>query len=348
MLNKHLFFAQKSVFAKRLVYANLKRDPMDLKKGLCLLDKNDKAARSEAVLIIYNPYSRRYSPHILEAVRAHIARSRREVISIATIADIEHMKQAVNLCLRRSSTCVQDAVVIGGDGTLHLAVNALVDHSIVVGYIPSGTGNDFARGFYQTKEHPRSAEEWITQAVSGTIETIDLGQINGRYFVNVAGIGFDAQVVRQTYGKSRVFPGLHYMLAALKHLFLYPAKRMEISDTSDSLASLSKSPCFMLNFANSNYFGSGMKIAPHAHVSDGQLAYCFIENAGVWRKISAFIKLYSGQHTAFREVHCGHIQTAYIATPGLPIEADGEWLGETPARIQTLPRRLLIRRNTQA
>lgn len=299
---------------------------------------------SHRILVLSNPQSRRYRARLVDTVIATIEAGGREAIRLETFADVDRTVEAVEHLMQQYPSEITDAVVIGGDGTLHLAVNALVGHRVAIGYIPSGTGNDFSRGFFGKRYNDQSDAKWIAQALHGELVTIDLGQINQRYFVNVAGIGFDARVVQQLRGKKGWFPSVRYVGAALRSLFFEKANTIELAGSSQKLLALSRRPCFMLNFANGPYFGNGMQIAPHANFHDGSLAYCYIENAGFWKKLLAFKRLYQGRHIDFREVHCGQFHAVQVVTPGLPIEADGEWLGETPAFVRTLPAALSIRR----
>ncbi|WP_194755522.1 diacylglycerol/lipid kinase family protein [Aliidiomarina indica] len=293
------------------------------------------------ILLLINPASSRYRRQVVDALMAELEQ---RVIPFVRLETHQHIKQTMNAVEEQlRAHAVSDVIVVGGDGTLHQAVNALAGYRLPIGYIPCGTGNDFARGYFGKTFKQQSLETWVQQAIGGDIHAIDLGQINQRYFINVAGVGFDGDVVRHMKGRKGWFPRLSYLFAAVRTLMRAKDHTIELSGSSQKLLALSSRPCFMLNFANGPYFGNGMKIAPHAQVNDGVLAYCFVEHVGFFRKLRALTKIYRGKHVDFSQVHCGQLHALQVQTVGLPIEVDGEYLGETPAFVRTIPAACLVR-----
>jgi len=246
----------------------------------------------------------------------------------------------------QASTAIERVVVLGGDGTLHQAVNALVGSQLPVGYIPCGTGNDFARAWFNTTADSESHNDqfWLEQALNAPIQTIDLGQVGSRYFINVAGVGFDAEIVQRLGSKKYLWPRLSYLACALLSLLSYREQALHFRGTQQKLLALGQRKTLLLTAANSNYFGAGMHIAPHAVMNDGYLAYCLIEAMPLWRKLFSIPKLYQGRHLNLKQVHSGQFSALEITTPDLSVEADGEWIGTTPIRIRTIPAAFQLRR----
>jgi YegS/Rv2252/BmrU family lipid kinase len=217
---------------------------------------------------------------------------------------------------------VNQAVVIGGDGSLHLAINALFGCDCSIALLPAGTGNDFARGF------AFKPQQWRDAVFSGHTQLIDVGKINQRYFINVAGVGFDADVVSQLNQVGR-FTAFGYLWQGIKQLFSFQAKSLSgvFADKHEEFTNL------VTLFANHHYFGGGLKIAPHAILNDGELE-CYRMPAGnLVKNLGSFLHLIFVKHHNLNELQYCRLSRAEIHTAGLLIEADGELVGVTPAKV---------------
>ena len=214
-------------------------------------------------------------------------------------------------------------MVIGGDGTLHLAVNALMTSDCSIALIPAGTGNDFARGF------ARKQQAWHDAVFNSRTELIDIGQINQRYFINVAGIGFDAEVVTQL-NKAGSFSSFGYTWQGIKQLFSFQARSLQGEFNGRPLSYSNLATIF----ANHHYFGGGLKIAPRAKLNDGQLdCYCMPAD-GLLKNLISFLYLLLVKHHSLKRLKYTCLTTAEVTTKGLSIEADGELVGFTPAKVK--------------
>jgi len=223
------------------------------------------------------------------------------------------------------------AVVLGGDGTLHLAVNALFETGCSLALLPLGTGNDFARGF------ACSPAAWQRAVFAQNEQAIDIGQINSRYFINVAGVGFDAHVVKALQDKPNL-SALGYSLAGFKHLLKYKPATLNGRFADKTIAHKN----LITVFANHQYFGGGLAIAPKAQLSDGKLECYTMPAHGLCSNLHSFIRLLLGCHHTMKGLGYQRLHSACITSKGLPIEADGELVGETPATVTVHPRALLF------
>lgn len=295
-------------------------------------------------VLFLNPLANRRKDRLVTVLERHLQTAGERYHRFETYLQVSQTVAAFERL--QASTAIERVVVLGGDGTLHQAVNALVGSQLPVGYIPCGTGNDFARAWFNTTADSESNNDqfWLEQALNAPIQTIDLGQVGSRYFINVAGVGFDAEIVQRLGSKKYLWPRLSYLACALLSVLSYREQPLHFRGTQQKLLALGQRKTLLLTAANSNYFGAGMHIAPHAVMNDGYLAYCLIEAMPLWRKLFSIPKLYQGRHLNLKQVHSGQFSALEITTPDLPVEADGEWIGTTPIRIRTIPAAFQLRR----
>ena len=154
-------------------------------------------------------------------------------------------------------------VCLGGDGTLSEVVDAVVRGGIPLYIVPSGTGNDFAR----VLQLPKDPIEALTAQLEGTTVYADCGRINGRCFINIAGSGFDVKVLEKTEELKAVYPGEKaYRKALISILRSYQPVEAEISLDGGPFERHSLT---IVEIANGQYFGGGMRVAPEANLFDG-------------------------------------------------------------------------------
>jgi YegS/Rv2252/BmrU family lipid kinase len=223
------------------------------------------------------------------------------------------------------SKCVgqETVVVIGGDGTLHLVINATVGQACNLALLPAGTGNDFARQF------KLSMTQWRQCVFHGYEQAVDVGIVNGRYFINILGIGFSSHVVSsmQSQQKRGQFS---YLWAGLLHLFHY--RNINVRISSHSARSM-----MMLLIANGRYFAAGLECAPTANYHSGKLVGMYFYGTSFLSRLITFFYMLFGQHIRLSSVVKVEDTQFVINSQGLDIEADGEIIGQTPAKISCCP-----------
>ena len=227
-----------------------------------------------------------------------------------------------------------DIISIGGDGTLNMLSNALAYKDIPLGIIPCGTGNDFSRHIYN------KTDDVITTVIDGKAEKVDLGWCNDRYFMNVCGVGYDSMIAEKTKNDNKIFfRSFFYLWNALKYLPFYKDNRVHLE--SDEFSKNEAS--FMIAFGNGSFFGSGMKITPKSDISDGLLDCCWVGKLSFLKKCFCLIKLFSGNHLSENNIEYAQAKEFQVLSNGLPIEADGEFVGYTPATICIKEKALLLK-----
>lgn len=245
---------------------------------------------------------------------------------------------------------IEAIVVIGGDGTVHEVVNGLRAYPHVpVGFIPGGSGNDFARGF-SIPRSPKKALLRILENKRPTAKKYDLGRFlfperkkGERYFVNGLGIGFDADVAKATnearykriLNKMKL-GSLAYVLSILRLLFSYQPSQLHI--LVDGEEHIFKD-AWLVAISNIPYYGGGIKISPKARPNDGKLNLCVVHELSKWKLLAVFITVFTGQHQRFKEVTLleGSIISISSERP-LLIHADGEIIGSTPLVVGVDPK----------
>jgi len=241
-----------------------------------------------------------------------------------------------------------DAVVVfGGDGTIHRHLGALVRLGLPVLVVPTGSGNDLARALklHSVKE---SLKVWRNfESGKRQPQKIDLGIIRrsapphmDRYFCCVAGCGLDALVARRANQMPRWLRSHGgYVLAFMPALFRLPAyamklRRWEGSEQAEQLEDKKFRLTLLAAFANTQFYGDGMRIAPKADFSDGQLDVCRIRTMSPFKLFCMFPTVYFGQHLVSPEVQYWRATRVSVETETpLEIYADGEFVCQTPAEI---------------
>ncbi|MEL7162492.1 MAG: diacylglycerol kinase family protein, partial [Bacteroidota bacterium] len=225
----------------------------------------------------------------------------------------------------------QFLVGVGGDGTHHDILNGIIAagglERVTYCPFPSGTGNDWVR----TLGVPHGLRNWLETLRRGKTIAHRVGHLKmtdrERYFLNVAGMAYDAEVVRRSEGlryKHRLF--YPFLTLAFLRGFTAPTVRIEYNGETFTV------PVHTVNFGIGRYSGGGMRLVPHADPAADTLALTFARRLPVWKILAESWRFYTGTIGAVREVTLAHAEEVTV-TPlagRLELEADGEWLGTGP------------------
>jgi YegS/Rv2252/BmrU family lipid kinase len=239
--------------------------------------------------------------------------------------------EAMPATIRRHAKAVDLLVLGGGDGTMNAAATALLDTRLPLGILPMGTANDLAR----TLGIPPEPEAAARVILAGERRRIDLGEVNGRPFFNVASIGLSVAITRElTTDLKRRWGRLAYALASLRALpqarpfqaELRYGERVEVVRT------------LQIAVGNGRYYGAGMVVAEHAEPDDGLLHLYSLEFERAWWLAALLPSLRAGTHRRWRQVRAADCAEVEIRTRrARRVDADGELLTATPARFRVLP-----------
>ena len=236
-----------------------------------------------------------------------------------------------------------DAILIfGGDGTIHRHLPALVRLKLPVLIVPSGSGNDFARAL-KLRSMRDSLRVW-RDFESGKLSArpVDLGVIvpfaspeRTHYFCCVAGCGLDSAAARSANRMPRWLRGHGgYALALLPLLLKLPASSMRLTQINGADRAEAEKLTLLASFANTQFYGDGMRIAPQADFADGKLDVCRISKLSPLKLLSLFPTVYFGRHLLVPEVEYSRAERVHVETETvIEIYADGEYVCETPAEI---------------
>ena len=245
--------------------------------------------------------------------------------------------QSTRTALRKGCEMV---VAAGGDGTLNEVVNGLREDAsaVVLGLIPLGTGNDFAR----TLGLPRDVDEAIALLRAGHTRAIDLVRVTSdemRYFVNVSTGGFSGLVDEKlTPEMKKTWGPLAYLRGAAAALPKLRAYRTTISlDSAESLALR----LYDVVIANGRYVGSGTQIAPEASIDDGLLDIVLIPKCSAAELAVLAARVALGNHLSSPAIVFRRAAKVTVnSRPRMWFNVDGELVGNEPAEFEVLPRAL--------
>ncbi|MBX2961401.1 MAG: diacylglycerol kinase family lipid kinase [Cyclobacteriaceae bacterium] len=265
----------------------------------------------------------------------------------AEVWETRSKNDAVTLAAKAVGRSYDAVVAAGGDGTLHQVLNGMLKNHEqavdlpVLGLIPLGSGNDFAR----TIGVKRDVHDLKNLFSSFTTSAVDIGKIifpesstPPRYFINIADVGMGPIVVERLLNSGRAFGSLvAYYMAIIHTFFTYRTESVKVQTSLWKWEGVIRS----LAVANGKFFGNGIGIAPDAVVDDGKFS-CFIAgNVSVLDFIIQNGRLRKGKRAIHDEIEYREADIIELSgVKPLAIEADGELVGKLPVRIEVLPKQL--------
>lgn len=232
-----------------------------------------------------------------------------------------------------------ERVIVGaGDGTINEVVNGLAGSEVALGVVPLGTGNVFACN----AGVPLSVEGACEVIAHGVVRRVDLGKANDRYFLLMAGIGFDAHVVSHVHPRTKkLLRGFAYVLTTAGTFFRYEPSRVTL--TLDNGETLERT-AWLTIIGNVPSYAWEIKVTSLARLDDGRLDVCVFPQTGRWGNLRQTIRTLQGRHLqCCREVEYRQARRiTIVSTPPVPVQLDGDAAGMTPLTVEVVPRALQV------
>jgi diacylglycerol kinase (ATP) len=281
-------------------------------------------------LVLVNPGARRGG----EGHEAAVARL--ETLGIPTVLELAAEPDRVPAQVKRHQGEVDRVIVGGGDGTLHLALQGLVETGLPLGILPLGTANNLARTLGIPAD-PLAACDVIAQ---GHRRRIDIGLVNDRYFFTTASIGLSVRITEELSAESkRRWGPLAYALTAMR--VLRRTRPFHARITWDGQSRESRTVQIVVG--NGRYYGSALPVAEDATIDDARLDLYSLEVRHWWQLLALAPALKRGRHGEKDTVEALRATEFEIQTRRpRGIDVDGELGGSTPARVRVLPRALEV------
>jgi diacylglycerol kinase (ATP) len=272
------------------------------------------------VFAIVNPLSGAGANPDVAAARVSLLNDRFTAASVNGVVHLtKHRGHAAELAATAVHAGARTVLAWGGDGTINEVGTVLAATGTALGIVPAGSGNGFAAELGVPWE-PRAA---IDTVIHGRDRLVDAGELDGRLFFNIAGIGFDAVVAEQfnlhgTLGKRGMGP---YVRIGIRETFRYQAGTYRVTLDGEEIVSRA----LVIAFANGREYGNRIRVAPQALVDDGKLEAVVVEDRG------PLSRLWAGRHLAFgtadkaARILLRSIESARVETEGeILYHVDGE------------------------
>lgn len=230
--------------------------------------------------------------------------------------------------------CVADGVealvVCGGDGLVHLGVQAVAGTGVPLGLIPSGSGNDVARYLDLPRKDPVAAADRI---IASRRRTIDLARSGDRWFVTVLAAGFDAIVNERA--NAMVWPRgqMRYNLATVAELRTFRPIHYTLELDGETV----QHEAMLVAVGNGPSFGGGLRITEGAVLDDGLLDVVVITRMTKAKLVRSYPRLFTGKIDGVAEYVHRRVRSVTVAGPSIVAYADGERFGSLPLTIECAP-----------
>ncbi|MGE5509176.1 MAG: diacylglycerol/lipid kinase family protein [Chitinophagales bacterium] len=238
---------------------------------------------------------------------------------------------------REAAAAGYDRVVaVGGDGTVGEVLNGLAYSRTALAIVPYGTGNDLARELGL----PWGLDEALACAATGARRRIDLGEEGGRYFGVIVGVGFAAEVMRQTNRRSGPVKGPAAILLAILQTLaeLRPLPVTLVLDEGTPEERRTQTLLTALFVMNTRTTGGGLKLCPEAAPDDGLLDLCLMKDIGRLDLVATLPKAYKGRHVGHPKVEFYRARTVRLeASKPLTKMFDGDLFGDAPLEARLCP-----------
>ncbi len=243
---------------------------------------------------------------------------------------------ATELAYAAAQSGAETVLAIGGDGTAVEVARGLIGTPAALGVIPAGTGNDFIKTLGLPKD-PLAALDFV---LAHPARDTDVGDVNGRLFLNEIGTGFDVTVLDFAQKAKRFCRGLlPYLYGVIRTLFHF--RGIQLSYAMDGGEMVTKD-VFVIAVANGGVIGGGIPIAPEAQADDGLLDVVVVNKICSRNLPARLIGLMRGKILSFPETQFIRAKKVFFSADKMRVNIDGEVTDEASVETRLLPKALRI------
>lgn len=246
--------------------------------------------------------------------------------AVERTTSIEHARELAGAAVAAGET----AVAFGGDGLVGAVAGALRDTASVLGVLPGGRGNDFARVLGIPLEPVAACQVLAT----GRVRALDLGQVGEQTFIGIASCGFDSEANRIANETRLVRGNLVYAYGALRALLGWHPARFEIKLGGGEIRTVRG---YTVAAANSKAYGGGMMMAPDASLEDGLLDVVIVAEVPRLRFLRLLPTVFKGEHVRQPNVEVLRAREIEVsADRPFMMYADGDPIAPLPVQVRAL------------
>lgn len=266
-----------------------------------------------------------------------LEQKRRDVF-VETTETIEELRE---ILFSYASVRIARIYAVGGDGTLSCLVSELIRGGNVcseVAVLPGGTGNDYIRNLMPRSFFEKSPEKQIEAVMKARVKKIDIGRINEGYFVNIASVGLDADVIEKSLGfkNNKILPPkLAYAFSAIYTvLFRKQKKTARVYLDGQKL----EGDYLLIAIGNGKFYGGGIKVLPEAELSNGSYSIVKVDEVSNWQILHLAKPFVEGRHGGIKEIQTlagRHLR--FVADTKFCVQYDGELLVSEEVEMELLP-----------
>ncbi len=240
------------------------------------------------------------------------------------------------LAMKYIDSGIHKIMIVGGDGTVNEILRTIKDKPVVLGILPMGTGNDFARSLGLSMNWKIS----LQQILKEQIKLIDLGYINGVPFTNIAGLGFDVEVLKHSLNIKKIIGGIGaYLIALISSLINF----REYNIIVENQGTKNKFHANIIAIGNGTHYAGGINITPLAKMNDGLFDICIIHDMKIKKFIMLLPRIIAGKHINSPYIQYFKTQRLNIYSDmPLDVQLDGELLCKVPIEAFIEKRKLRI------
>ena len=241
-------------------------------------------------------------------------------------------------------------IIVGGDGSVHEAVNGILSSGsrVPLGIVGAGSGNDFA---WNTLKLPRDPADAIEKSFNGQLIEVDAGVVNGRYFANSFSVGLDADIALAADRMKKIpfMSGARlYYATTIKQLLLgyrnCPWLSFQLDGRDGSTNKIQSKRFVLIAVTNGPTYGAGFRINPKADHADGLFDVCTIDYTPLLRALKLLPIVKKGEHIGLPEVTFYLAKSISIESQlSVNVQMDGETTNSKSYSVENLPAALLVR-----